>query len=327
MPAEQYRRTCTRIGIAVLLNTFLLQVLTTIVYMTTPIAESGIRDYARANNIDPDQFFYAFKETLALAVYLVSFLIPVFIFMIMSRKDGREPMRLEVRLEPETPLVIIAAIGTILIASYFNSMMVSFIDFSAILESDPIDTPVKILLSFISIAIVPAVAEEFLFRGCVLSNLLPYGKTNALIVSALLFSLMHGNFAQFFYTFVAGLVLGAVYIETGSIWTSTFIHLFNNFYSIIRQILYERLGESEYANILLFSIDVILTVAGLAIGAWLLYKRVKKDEHTDVTMPTKRLVLEKGEAVRGFFRPVVIAHIVLSLILAMTIILAVLTGI
>ncbi len=319
MPSARYRRTCTRIGIIVLLNTLLLQVLSTIALLVSQIKETAVRDFASAHSIDPDEFYYAFDETLALAAYLFSFLIPVFVFMILSRKDGREPMRLEVRLEPNAPLVIAASIGAVITAAYLNSMMVSFMDFSSILASEPLDTPVKILMAFISIAIVPAVAEEFLFRGCVLSNLLPYGKTTALIASALLFSLMHGNFAQFFYTFIAGLVLGAVYIETGSIWTSTFIHLFNNFYSIIQQVIYGRAPE-EHTDILLFAVDVILPVASLAVGGWLLYDRAKKGAPTEV-LPTKRYELGGGEAVRGFFRPVMIAHIVVSILLAVMIVL------
>ena len=44
-----------------------------------------------------------------------------------------------------------------------------------------------LLLAFCS---VPALCEEFLFRGCILSNLLPYGKTTAILASAVLFSMI-----------------------------------------------------------------------------------------------------------------------------------------
>lgn len=322
MPSEQYRRTCTRIGIVVLVNTLLLQVLSTVVMLVTIFKEPEIRAFAEIYNIDPDEYYYAFGEVTQLLVYLISFLIPAFLFMILSRKSGNEPMRLGVKLEQKTPLVIIGAIDVIIAAAYINSMMVSFIDFSSVFAMDPLDSPVKILLAFISIAIVPAVAEEFLFRGCVLSNLLPYGKTTAIVISALLFSLMHGNFAQFFYTFVAGLVLGAVYVETGSIWTSTFIHLFNNFYGVIQQVIYDR-NPDEYTNFMLFAFDAILPLAGLAIGGWLLYSRIKNGAPEDGAKPTKKLALENGEAAKGFFRPVMIAHIVLSLLLAVSIVLSV----
>ena len=316
MPELKYKRTCTNIAIAVLINTLLLQTLSTFVYALAPAAEQSLRTFARIHGINASDLYYAFEETLALTAYLVSFLIPAFIFMFISRKEGHEPMRLGVKLEPESPIVIIGAIGFILPAAYLNSLMVSFIDFSPLFEDEPLNTPVKLLMAFISIAIVPAVCEEFLYRGCVLSNLLPYGKTTAIIGSALLFALMHSNFAQFFYTFVAGLVLGAVYVETGSIWISTFIHLFNNFYSVIQQFIYERSGKSEEMNIIIFVVDVMLPIAGLAVAAWLIYKRTKSDKLKVAAIPTKKYDLDNKVLVKGFLNPVMIVHIVISLALA-----------
>ena len=236
MHSKDYRRLCTKIGITVLINTLMLQFLSVIVDLACTAAEASIRNFAIIYGINANDYYYAFRESAMLLTYLASFLVPAFIFMLMTRKSGREPMRLGVRIFPNAPAVIISAMGTIVLFAYVNSFMVSFIDFSKVYVTEPLDTPIKILLGFVSIAIVPALAEEFLFRGCVLSNLLPYGKTGAIVFSALLFSLMHGNFAQFLYTFVAGLVLGIVYIETGSIWTPTFIHLFNNFYNLIHYI-------------------------------------------------------------------------------------------
>lgn len=319
---SKYRRTCSYIAIAVLINTLLLQTLSTFVYSLVPLAEQSIFTFARTHGINAGDLYHAYEETLMLTAYLVSFMIPAFIFMFMTRKEGHEPMRLGVKLKPESPLVIIASIGIVLTSAYLNSIMVSFVDFSPLYDTQPLDTPVKVLMSFISIAIVPAVCEEFLYRGCVLSNLLPYGKTTAIIGSALLFALMHGNFAQFFYTFVAGLVLGAVYVETGSIWISTFIHLFNNFYSVIQQVLYEQNDGSEKMEIVIFMIDVMIPVAGLAIGAWLIYKRTKADKIAVGAIPTGKYDLDNKTLVKGFLNPVMIVHIVISLILASFVVLA-----
>ena len=60
----------------------------------------------------------------------------------------------------------------------------------------PGSSPVLVVLC---IVIVPAFCEEFLFRGVVLSNLMPYGKGTAIIVISVPFGLMHGNFYQFLY--------------------------------------------------------------------------------------------------------------------------------
>ena len=320
----KYKRTCKNIAIAVLLNTLMLSMLSAIVYRLSTMLSQPIRTLARMLSINAADLYYAFEQTLLATAYLAAFMIPAFIFMYLTRNDDRQPLRLEIRLEPETPLVIIAAIGLILPAAYLNSFMVSFMDFSKLFANDPLDTPVKILMAFISIAIVPALCEEFLFRGCILSNLLPYGKATAIFASAVLFSMMHGNVAQFFYTFIAGLVLGAVYVETGSIWPCTFIHLFNNFYSVIQQVIYERGGKSEEINIIIFIMEVMIPVAGLAIGAWLVYLRLKKGKSSSGAEPTKKYELDAKKLFKGFFNPVMIAYLVITILFAGRIVLMVL---
>ena len=247
----------------VLLNTIMLQTISAAAYGIAPAFDQILRTFAREHGINASDLLYAFEQTLALFAYLISFLVPAFVFKFMTRNDDPEPMRLGVKLEPNTPIVILGSIGIVVGAAYINSFMVSFIDFGPLFETDPLSSPVRVLMTFISIAIVPALSEEFLFRGCVLSNLLPYGKNTAILFSALLFALMHGNFAQFFYTFIAGIVLGAVYVKTDSIWAPTFIHLFNNFYSVIQQVVYEQNAKDEAINKILFALDMTLVCFGL----------------------------------------------------------------
>ncbi len=321
MQDKTYRKLCMKLGGALILNHVLLYAFQFISMLTVPAFEGVIKNISQKQGIDYLDLYYAVEETAYLISYLAAFMIPAFFFMIISRREGREPMRLEVKLRPDTPLVVIASIGLVYGASYINSLMVSFIDFSALFPDEPMNTPIKILMSFISIAVVPAVCEEFLYRGCVLSNLLPYGKTTAVIASALLFALMHGNFAQFFYTFIAGLVMGAVYIETGSIWPSTFIHLFNNFLSIVQQVILENAEGSPAYNAIGFCLNLVIPLAGLAAAGWLIYDRSKRGLHIDAK-PTKNIKLESSALVKGFLNPVMIVHIVLSLVMALYIVLA-----
>ncbi len=319
MSENKYKRVCTNIAAVVIMNTLLLQFVSAFAMMVAPALDGVIRNISVNSGIDYSDLYYAVDQTAMLITYLACFMIPAFIFRFINRREGCEPMRLAVKLPADTPLVIIAAIGVVFTSAYLNSLMVSFIDFSSLMASEPLNTPVKILMAFISTAIVPAVCEEFLFRGCVLSNLLPYGKTTALIGSALLFALMHGNFAQFFYTFMAGLVLGAVYLETGSIWAPTFIHLFNNFYSVAQQVIYEKGGETFEMNIIIFFIDVALPFAGLALAAFLIYKRVKRGLRVDAE-PTRSVKLDRGTLVKGFLNPAMIAHIAISVGFALLIV-------
>lgn len=325
MQNVKYKKLCVKIAIAVLLNTLLLQTLSTAAYGIAPEFDPLLRTFAREHGIKASDLIYAFEQMLALFAYLISFLIPAFVFKFMTRNDDPEPMRLGVKLEPNTPIVILGSIGIVVGAAYINAFMVSFIDFAPLFQDDPLSTPVRVLMTFISIAIVPALSEEFLFRGCILSNLLPYGKNTAILFSALLFALMHGNFAQFFYTFIAGIVLGAVYVKTDSIWAPTFIHLFNNFYSVIQQVVYEQNAKDAQIGKILTVLDLTIVCFGLAIGGWFLYKTLRSAEPAPAAVPTRKYSLERKELVKGFFNPVMIAHIAVSLILAGIIVVMALT--
>jgi membrane protease YdiL (CAAX protease family) len=303
----------------------MLQTISTVAYGITPALEPFLRTFAREHGMRASDLIYAVEQTFSLFAYLISFLVPAFIFKFMTRNDDPEPMRLGIKLEPNTPIVILGSIGIVIGAAYINSFMVSFIDFGTLFETDPLTSPVRVLMTFISIAVVPALSEEFLFRGCILSNLLPYGKNTAILFSALLFALMHGNFAQFFYTFIAGIVLGAVYVKTDSIWAPTFIHLFNNFYSVIQQFLYEQYGKDAQINKILFMLDMTVVCFGLAVGGWFLYKTLRRTDAIPSAVPTIKYTLDRKELAKGFFNPVMIGHIALSFVLAGLIVVLALT--
>lgn len=89
------------------------------------------------------------------------------------------------------------------------------------------------ILVFISTAVVPALVEEFACRGIMFGMLLKHGEAFALIVSSVVFGLLHGNFEQIPFAFLVGLVLGLIRIKTGSIWVCVLVHAFNNFVSVV----------------------------------------------------------------------------------------------
>lgn len=77
-------------------------------------------------------------------------------------------------------------------------------------------------------ALLAPISEELLFRKLVQGNLMPFGKRFAILTSALLFGLFHGNFLKIPYAFAMGLILGYVAAEY-SVWWSIALHAFNNF--------------------------------------------------------------------------------------------------
>jgi len=80
---------------------------------------------------------------------------------------------------------------------------------------------------FLYAAVLAPVGEEILFRGYVLRSLRPYGKRFAVLGSAVLFGLFHGNLLQTPYAILVGLILGYVTVEYSIFW-AVLIHMFNN---------------------------------------------------------------------------------------------------
>lgn len=90
------------------------------------------------------------------------------------------------------------------------------------------------LPSFWRVCVVAPVIEEALMRGFVLDGLKnTYGFITAWLISALLFAVLHVNMVQTLSAFVCGLILGLLYIKTGSIPCCVIAHSGYNFISFV----------------------------------------------------------------------------------------------
>lgn len=80
---------------------------------------------------------------------------------------------------------------------------------------------------FLYMGVGAPIAEELLFRGVVLRKLQPYGKRFAIIMSAFVFGVFHGNLVQIPYAFLVGLIFGYVALEHNILWAMV-LHMINN---------------------------------------------------------------------------------------------------
>ena len=78
--------------------------------------------------------------------------------------------------------------------------------------------------------------------------------------------------------------------------------------------------ESQRIGMILTVVVFTLIALGAALGGWLLYYRKKKGAREGFAEPTKKIEIDKKEAKRGFFRPIIIVHIVVSVLLALMIV-------
>lgn len=91
------------------------------------------------------------------------------------------------------------------------------------------------LFNVFMIALIPAIGEEFLFRGVILKLFKDWTKNYhiAVVISAILFSALHLQFYGFLPRFLLGIILGYMFVWSGSLWVPMLIHFVNNGFAII----------------------------------------------------------------------------------------------
>ncbi len=144
----------------------------------------------------------------------------------------------------------------------------------------------RVIAMIVLVAVIPALMEEQLFRGMLLSTRLSQGRTRALWTVAALFALMHGDPYMLPVTLVAGLVLTGAAISTGSVYPGIAAHLVHNVLSI----LISNAADPETAT-LLPSFSEIGTTAFIYIGIGLVF------------LVMARFGLSRAAARRGYLPP------------------------
>jgi len=129
---------------------------------------------------------------------------------------------------------VVAAFGTIIPSIFLQDLLpewpASIQQFSREAEAQIYEI-VGTRGGYFVICLLAPVAEELVFRGAILRALLrwrPSQRWLMIVVSALLFALIHLNPAQMPHAFLAGLLLGWLFMRTGSVIPGIAFHWANN---------------------------------------------------------------------------------------------------
>lgn len=93
----------------------------------------------------------------------------------------------------------------------------------------------SLLRNALLMALVPALCEEVFFRGALqrLLYAISRHKWIAIIITSVLFGLVHNSIYNFLPIFIASIILGYVYFETGSLWISILLHFIYNLAQVV----------------------------------------------------------------------------------------------
>jgi len=131
-----------------------------------------------------------------------------------------------------------------------------------------------LIVNIIVIALLAAVGEELLFRGAMQNIFAEWTKNKhaAVWITAVLFSALHAQFYGFLPRMLLGVVLGYLYIWSGSLWLSMLFHFLNNGMAVVFSYLIGKgtIGE-EAETIGSGESPVYFVVASVVLSAGLLY--------------------------------------------------------
>ncbi len=122
---------------------------------------------------------------------------------------------------------------TIFIATFFSAIL-NLLGYEKSSGSTMTSYPIWLfILELIFTAVLPGICEEVANRGMMLSSYKKMGAKKAILLSGLLFGLMHLNIEQFFYASIIGFFFGFVALITDSIYPTMIMHFTNNAMSTI----------------------------------------------------------------------------------------------
>jgi len=105
----------------------------------------------------------------------------------------------------------------------------------------------QLFASLVVVALIPAVAEEKLFRGLLLNAYRPLGKKRALFFTALFFALMHGELMALPSIFLTAWIFGELAWDSRSSYPSVIAHFANNAMVILVSASLGEMTEAEQA--------------------------------------------------------------------------------
>ena len=155
------------------------------------------------------------------------------------------------------------------------------------------------VLNLVILGILPAIGEELIFRGIIFNGLRRNFKDFfAVVISALLFTLMHASLEQFVYPFLMGLLFGLLVLRTKTILSSMIVHCANNMIVVTIAFIYEMTGfdfmpKQTWLFVALIFVLLLASVSLLyLIDRFYFRKQQRKEKEDEKT--------EKQEGYKGF---------------------------
>ena len=242
---------------------------------------------------------------------MMIFLLPGAIWCMFSGERYVRGLRLSPPSATSIPIIICAAVvmisGGLLISMFFGGLEnlsdnFSLYDTFISKDNGTVSTKLYLILAY---SALPAVCEEFVFRGILCHEYERGGVTRAVIFSSLFFGLLHFNIINLPVYLFAGAILSLTLYATRSLWGAVIAHFLYNIFGLFGQpymsSLYNLTGSRSFF-IFIVTLVFLLSAAVFASEAARLYKKYL---YRGYTATYRRPVLTETAQIRSSYLEVI----------------------
>lgn len=290
-PRQQVKKCYNRACLAMLFQFLIanaIAIIASVVYssiLTAQAMAEGITEYEALTSRVTELMNPAVTIALNAVAFLIANPLAYFIGNVMTKKYYRAKPFGGIKLPAaDCVLAVLAVIGLQGFSLLVQYGLMAITGVSAVDEATAqmmsfSDDTVKNVILVLYTVVIAATTEELLCRGLALKLFSPVSKKFAVIASAVLFGVMHGNFGQMFNGFLLGLVMGYVAVKSKSIWLPIICHMAANANAMMLGYFEYKNGE-EFITFELIYAAVLVVVAIVSI-VLLLKRNGKIDEEND----------------------------------------------
>ena len=170
-----------------------------------------------------------------IVVQLLTYAVPCVFYTTMRGSELRPGLRLK-GFSPSSMLYLLHSAvfmvcGVLLISMIMYTVFPESFEASSLPEYAAFAMNQRVfdgLYLVMAFAVLPALTEEFLFRGIIIGEYESHGAGVAVVFSALVFAMSHFSIVRFPVYFFSGIMLALVLYATRSLMASILIHILNN---------------------------------------------------------------------------------------------------
>ena len=165
---------------------------------------------------------------MIIPMYMIAF--PVLYLLIGGKKDRVKIMQHKMKFGQWIVAALMCA-GICAVGMVIGTVLDTVISLLTRNSSSDVVTLQNLMLNsnpvyrILTVGILAPMVEEMIFRKFIIDRTVKYGEWMAIFTSGLMFGLFHGNFSQCFFAAGLGMLFAYIYIRTGRIRYTIFLHM------------------------------------------------------------------------------------------------------